>query len=283
MSMKKQIIGLAAALSAAVSGPASAQSVRDYISIVGSSTVYPLATVVVEQFGKTTDYKTPTVESTGSGGGMKLFCAGVGIQYPDIVNASRRIKKSELDTCRKNGVKDVVELKIGYDGIAIANSKKAQPMNFTLRDIFLALAKEVPDPKGAEALVENPKALGILGFSFLDQNLDKIRGSAIGDVKPEFETISDGSYPISRPLYFYVKAAHASVIPGIREYLSEFFSERASGNEGYLTDRGLIPMSVDERRKFAEMPCPSRYATALTASVQPSPKRSWCCWPPLLS
>jgi len=340
MSMKKQIIGLAAALSAAVSGPASAQSVRDYISIVGSSTVYPFATVVVEQFGKTTDYKTPTVESTGSGGGMKLFCAGVGIQYPDIVNASRRIKKSELDTCRKNGVKDVVELKIGYDGIAIANSKKAPPMNFTLRDIFLALAKEVPDPKGAEALVanpyaswkdvnltlpdqaievlgppptsgtrdafaelameggcktfdwikamkktdrnqykaichtvredgvyveagendnlivqklhSNPKALGIFGFSFLDQNLDKIRGSAIGAVKPEFETISDGSYPISRPLYFYVKAAHASVIPGIREYLSEFISERASGNEGYLTDRGLIPMPVDERRKFAD-------------------------------
>jgi phosphate transport system substrate-binding protein len=295
--------------------------------------------VVVEQFGKSTKYKTPTVESTGSGGGMKLFCAGVGVQYPDITNSSRRIKKSEFDTCQKNGVKDVIEVKIGYDGIAIANSKKAEPMNLSLRDIFLALAKEVPDPGGAEKLVANPyktwkdvnpalpaeaievlgppptsgtrdafaelameggcktfswvkdmkkadkkqyksichtvredgayveagendnlivqkldtnpKALGIFGFSFLDQNRDKIRGSAIDDVKPEFETIADGSYPISRPLYFYVKAAHADVIPGIREYLAEFTSEKAWGDEGYLSDRGLIPMPADERNKFA--------------------------------
>jgi len=127
MGMKHQIIGLAAALSVAVPGFASAQSARDYISIVGSSTVYPFATVVVEQFGKTTEYKTPTVESTGSGGGMKLFCAGVGVQYPDITNFSRPIKKSEFDICQKNGVTDVVEIKIGYDGIAIANSKKAPP------------------------------------------------------------------------------------------------------------------------------------------------------------
>jgi phosphate transport system substrate-binding protein len=156
MNMKKQLIGLAAALSIAVPGFISAQSARDYISIVGSSTVYPFATVVVEQFGKTTEYKTPTVESTGSGGGMKLFCGGVGVQYPDITNSSRRIKKSEFDTCQKNGVKEVVEVKIGYDGIAIANSKKADPLNLTLRDIFLALAKEVPDPKGGETLVANP-------------------------------------------------------------------------------------------------------------------------------
>jgi phosphate transport system substrate-binding protein len=340
MSMSKKVIGLAAALSVAGAGSINAQSARDYISIVGSSTVYPFATVVVEQFGKTTEYKTPTVESTGSGGGMKLFCAGVGVQYPDITNASRRIKKSEFDTCKKNGVADVVEIKIGYDGIAIANSKKAEPLNLTLRDIFLALAKEVPNPDGGETLVtnpyrtwkdvnaalpdrdievlgppptsgtrdafaelameggcksfdwikalkktdknryktichtvredgayveagendnlivqkldSNPKALGVFGFSFLDQNRDKIRSSSIDGVAPEFETISDGSYPISRSLYFYVKAAHAEVIPGMKAYLAEFTSEKAWGDEGYLTDRGLIPMPADERKKFAE-------------------------------
>jgi len=340
MSMNKKVIGLAAALSVAGAGSINAQSARDYISIVGSSTVYPFATVVVEQFGKTTEYKTPTVESTGSGGGMKLFCAGVGVQYPDITNASRRIKKSEFDTCQKNGVAAVVEIKIGYDGIAIANSKKAEPLNLSLRDIFLALAKKVPNPDGGEMLVanpyktwkdvnaalpdraievlgppptsgtrdafaelameggcksfdwikalkktdkkryksichtvredgayveagendnlivqkleSNPKALGVFGFSFLDQNRDKIRSSAIDGVAPEFETISDGSYPISRPLYFYVKAAHAEVIPGMKAYLAEFTSEKAWGDEGYLSDRGLIPMPADERKKFAE-------------------------------
>lgn len=340
MRMNKVIIGLAAALSVAVAASIHAQSARDYISIVGSSTVYPFATVVVEQFGKTTEYKTPTVESTGSGGGMKLFCAGVGVQYPDITNASRRIKKSEFDTCQKNGVTDIVEIKIGYDGIAIANSKKAEPLNLTLRDIFLALAKQVPNPDDGKTLVanpyetwkdvnaalpdraievlgppptsgtrdafaelameggcknfdwikalkktdknryktichtvredgayveagendnlivqklaSNPKALGVFGFSFLDQNRDKIRSSAIDGVAPEFETISDGSYPISRPLYFYVKAAHAEVIPGMKGYLAEFTSEKAWGDEGYLSDRGLIPMPADERKKFAD-------------------------------
>ena len=301
--MSKRNVVLAAALSATIVGSVSAQSARDYISIVGSSTVYPFATVVVEQFGKTTKFKTPKVESTGSGGGLKMFCAGVGVEYPDITNASRRIKESEFETCQKNGVKDVVEVKIGYDGIAIANSKKAPAMQLSLRDIFLALAKDVPDPKGGEKLVANPyktwkdvnpalpaqtievlgppptsgtrdaftelameggcssfdwikamkksdakqykatchtvredgayveagendnlivqkletnpNALGIFGFSFLDQNRDMIQGSVIDGVKPEFETIADGSYPISRPLYFYVKKAHVDVIPGM--------------------------------------------------------------------
>ena len=331
---------IAAALSAGIVGSVSAQSARDYISIVGSSTVYPFATVVVEQFGKSTSFKTPKVESTGSGGGLKMFCAGVGVETPDVTNASRRIKSSEFETCQKNGVKDVVEVKIGYDGIAIANSKKAAPMEVTLRDIFLALAKDVPDPSGAEKLVANPyktwkdvnaalpdqaievmgppptsgtrdafaelgmeggcktfdwikamkkvdkkqyksvchtvredgayveagendnlivqkldtnpAALGVFGFSFLDQNRDKIQGSAISGIKPEFETIADGSYPISRPLYFNVKKAHAEVIPGIREYLAEFTSEKAWGEEGYLSDRGLIPMPAEERSKFAD-------------------------------
>jgi phosphate transport system substrate-binding protein len=337
--MLKRTALVAATLSAAVAATVSAQSARDYISIVGSSTVYPFATVVVEQFGKTTKYKTPKVESTGSGGGLKLFCAGVGVETPDITNASRRIKASEFETCQANGVKDIIEVKIGYDGIAIANSKKHAPMQLSLRDIYLALAKEVPDPAGGEKLVANPyktwkqvnsdlpdqaievlgppptsgtrdafaelameggcktfdwikaikeedkkkykaichtvredgayveagendnlivqkletnpKALGVFGFSFLDQNRDKIQGSAIDGVKPEFETISDGSYPISRPLFFYVKKAHVDVIPGMKEYLAEFTSEKAWGEDGYLSDRGLIPMPEEEREKFA--------------------------------
>ena len=133
-----------------------ANAARDYINIVGSSTVYPFATVVAEQFGKSSSYKTPKIESTGSGGGFKLFCAGVGVEHPDITNSSRAIKKSEFDTCAANGVKEIVEVKIGYDGIVLANSKKAAPLKLTCKDIFLALAKDVPDPSGAEKLVPNP-------------------------------------------------------------------------------------------------------------------------------
>ncbi|KGM43709.1 phosphate ABC transporter substrate-binding protein [Alkalispirochaeta odontotermitis] len=317
---------------------AGAASSRDYINIVGSSTVYPFATVVAEQFGKTTSFKTPKIESTGSGGGLKLFCAGVGVQHPDITNASRRIKQSEIDRCASNGVKEIVEVKIGYDGIVMANSKKAAPLKLTRKDIFLALAKDVPDPNGGEKLVPNPyktwkdvnpalpaksievlgppptsgtrdafvelameggakkfawikamkkkdknkykaiahtvredgayveagendnlivqkleanpNALGIFGFSFLDQNMDKIQGSFVDGVQPEFEAIADGQYPVSRPLFFYVKKAHVGVIPGIQEYLVEFTSDKAWGEEGYLTEKGMIPMPDEERAKF---------------------------------
>ncbi len=337
--MKKTSLSAAAVLAVFAAGAAIAQSGRDYIAVVGSSTVYPFATVVAEQFGKSTRFKTPKIESTGSGGGLKLFCAGVGVQHPDITNASRRIKQSEVDTCAKNGVNDVIEVKIGYDGIAIANSKKASEMALTLRDVFLALAKEVPDPNGGEKLVDNPyktwkdlnsqlparkievlgppptsgtrdafaelameggcktfdwikamkksnkreykrichtvredgayveagendnlivqkldanpDAFGIFGFSFLDQNTDKMRGAAVGGVRPEFESIADGDYPISRALYFYVKKAHADVIPGMKEFLAEFTSEKAWGDEGYLADKGMIPMPKKERQKFA--------------------------------
>jgi phosphate transport system substrate-binding protein len=154
--MLKKNIFFAAAMFLVVAAGAQKAAARDYISIVGSSTVYPFATVVAEQFGKTTSFKTPKVESTGSGGGLKLFCAGVGVQTPDIANASRRIKKSEIDQCLANGVEEIVEVKIGYDGIVLANSKKAAPLMLTRRDIFLALAREVPDPKGGERLVANP-------------------------------------------------------------------------------------------------------------------------------
>ncbi len=314
---------------------------RDYISIVGSSTVYPFATVVAEQFGKTTKFKTPKIESTGSGGGLKLFCSGVGIEYPDMTNASRRIKKSEVEQCNKNGVANIVEIKIGYDGIVIANSKKVKPLELARRDLFLALAKNVPDPGGQEKFISNPytkwsdinpqlpgvkievlgppptsgtrdafvelvmeegaksfdwvktlaksnkakfkeiahtmredgafveagendnlivqkldvnpDALGIFGFSFLDQNTDKIQGAFIDGVEPTFEAIADGQYPVSRPLYLYVKKAHAGVIPGINEFLSEFTSEKAWGEDGYLADKGMIPMPESEREKFHEV------------------------------
>lgn len=309
---------------------------RDQIRIVGSSTVFPFSTAVAEQFGKTSDFKTPVVESTGSGGGLKLFCTGVGEGHPDITNASRRIKMSEVEKCASNGVTDITEVKVGYDGIAIANSKKAAQFDLTLQDLFLALAKDVPAGEGktqpnpyktwkdvrsdlpaikievlgppptsgtrdafAELAMEggcksfawikamkkadkqaykslchtvredgayveagendnlivqkleaNPNALGIFGYSFLDQNSDKVQGSTINGNDVTFENIATGDYPISRALFFYVKNAHVGQVPGIAEYLGEFTSEKAWGEEGYLADKGLIPMPKSERAKF---------------------------------
>jgi len=321
-----------------VSGTAIAQAGRDYIYIVGSSTVYPFATVVAERFGRGTEYKTPKVESTGSGGGLKLFCDGVGVDYPDITNASRAIKSSEVESCAANGVTEIVEVKIGYDGIVIANALGSAAVNLTRADIFKALAKEVPggedgqlianpyttwadvNPSLPEVKIEvlgppptsgtrdafvelameggcksvawisalsssdsdsyraichtiredgpfveagendnlivqkleaNPNAFGIFGFSFLDQNAEKVKGAQVDGVEPTFDAIADGAYPISRPLYFYVKSAHVDVIPGLRGFLREFTSERAWGEEGYLSDRGLIPMPDAERRQVA--------------------------------
>ena len=319
-------------------GVAGAGSARDYISIVGSSTVYPFATVVAEQFGKSTSFKTPKIESTGSGGGLKLFCGGVGVEHPDITNASRRIKQSEYERCVSKGVKEIVEVKIGYDGIVMASSKQTEPLKLTRKDIFLALAKDVPDPNGGEKLIPNPyktwkdvnpalpgksievlgppptsgtrdafvelameggakkfawikalsktdkkkykaiahtiredgayveagendnlivqkleanpNAVGIFGFSFLDQNTDKIQGSLVDGVQPTFDAIADGKYPVSRPLFFYVKKAHIGVIPGIQEYLNEFTSDKAWGEDGYLAEKGMIPMPDAERTKF---------------------------------
>lgn len=336
--MRKELtVAAVTAFAAAFAGQAAA---RDYITIVGSSTVFPFATTVAENFGRSTSFKTPKIESTGSGGGLKLFCAGVGVDHPDITNASRRIKGSEFDTCQGNGIKDIVEVTIGYDGIAIANSKEADQYDLTPKDIFLALAKDVPDPKGGDKLVANPyktwkevndalpdakievlgppptsgtrdafvelameagckkfdfikamkkedkkkykavchgvredgayieagendnlivqkleanpKALGIFGFSFLDQNTDQIQGSKVNGVAPTFESIASGDYPVSRSLYFYVKKAHVGTIPGIEEYVAEFTSDKAWGDEGYLADKGLIPMPEDMRAKVAK-------------------------------
>lgn len=334
--MLKSVIPVA--LATFVAGTGSAQAARDYIQIVGSSTVYPFATVVAEKFGRTSDFKTPVIESTGSGGGMKLLCAGVGELHPDITNSSRRIKPSEFEKCQANGVEEVIEVKVGYDGIVLGNSNEAGQMELTRRDIFLALAKDIPNPDGSESTIPNPyltwkevnaalpdskievlgppptsgtrdafaelaleggcktfnwveamkkkdekaykslchtvredgayveagendnlivqklreneKALGLFGFSFLDQNSDVIQGSMIDGVPPEFEVIADGSYPVSRPLYFYAKKAHIGMIPGIAEFMAEFTGEAAFGEEGYLVDKGLIPMPASEREKF---------------------------------
>ena len=335
-----KLIVTAIALSGCLLSSSAAWAARDHINVVGSSTVYPFATVVAEQFGRATRFKTPKIEATGSGGGLKLFCAGIGVKHPDITNASRAIKKSEIEMCRKNGVTEIIEVKIGYDGIAVASSKQAKQLSLTLREIFLALAKQVPNPNGSETLVDNPyktwydinanlpmnkievlgppptsgtrdafvelameggcksydwikamkkkdknayktlchtvredgayveagendnlivqkleanpKALGIFGFSFLDQNSDKVQGTFIEGVEPEFEAIASGDYVISRPLYFYVKKAHVKSIPGIADYLAEFTSDKAWGDEGYLTDKGLIPMPEEEREQVAK-------------------------------
>lgn len=150
--MKKTLLLSAAVAITGISGAAVA---RDQIKIVGSSTVYPFATIVAEKFGQDTKFKTPVIESTGSGGGMKLFCKGLGANTPDITNASRRIKQKEFKMCQENGVKEITEVLIGYDGIAFANSKKSPQISLTLRDLYLALAKEVPAKDGSEKLVPN--------------------------------------------------------------------------------------------------------------------------------
>ena len=333
--MTKTPLAIAAAAALALTASVTltnAAEARDQIRIVGSSTVFPFATAVAEEFGKTTGHKTPVVESTGSGGGLKLFCAGVGVDHPDITNASRRIKTSEVERCAGNGVTGITEVKIGYDGIVLANSKATEAFSITLQQLFLALAKDVPSDGGMvpnpnqtwsdvdaslpaakievlgppptsgtrDAFVElameggcktfpdikalkkqdkqayksichsiredgafveagendnlivqkleaNPGALGIFGYSFLDQNRDKVQGSTINGVEPDFDTIADGGYPVSRSMYFYVKKAHVGVIPGIDEFVATFTDEDAWGPYGYLADKGLIPLPDADR------------------------------------
>ena len=329
MTRKLLISSLAAGAICALSPAAHAQSARDSITIVGSSTVYPFTTTVAEQFGRGGKFKTPKVESTGTGGGIKLFCNGVGPQFPDIANASRRIRSTELASCAQNGVKDVIEVKVGYDGIVIAENKTGESLNLTRKDVYLALAKNVPDPANPTTLVPNPyttwkdvnkalpaskievlgppptsgtrdsfvelymeagcrsfawldalrsqdeprfkracdtvredgayveagendnlivqklsankDAVGIFGYSFLEENLDKLKGAVVDGVSPSYETVSSGKYPASRPLFIYVKKQHVGVIQGIPEFIAEYTSEKALGEEGYLADKGLVP------------------------------------------
>ena len=329
---------LAAALALAAASLSVQALARDTINIVGSSTVFPFSTAVAENFGRSGKFKTPKVESTGTGGGIKLFCAGTGVDHPDIANASRAMKASEFETCEKNGVKGITQVRIGFDGIVLAESKSGQTLDLSLKDIFLALAKDVPDASGTlipnpnktwkdvnpslpntkievlgppptsgtrdafaelaleggcnsfpdlkalkktdekkykaicqavredgayieagendnlivQKLIANPKAVGVFGYSFLEQNADKIRGTKVGGVTPDYKTIADASYPISRSLYFYVKNAHVGTIPGIKDYVVEFTSDKAWGPDGYLADKGLISLPDADRKAEAK-------------------------------
>ena len=333
--MKRTTLAGAIALAAVGFAISTHAEARDQIRIVGSSTVYPFTTAVAENFGKTSGHKTPVVESTGTGGGMKLFCAGIGEAHPDATNASRRMKVSEFEMCQKNGVTDIVELAVGYDGISVAQSKAGPSMKLTLGELFLALAKDVPGKdgkmipnpyknwsdinkslpnvkievlgppptsgtrdalhellleKGAKsipALAElrkkdknafkkawksiredgayieagendnlivskldnNKNAFGIFGFSFLEENSEKLRGVSLNNVAPTYENIAEGKYPGSRVLWVYVKAGHIGKIPGLAEFMAEYVSDKAMGEDGYLGDKGLVTLPKDMAEK----------------------------------
>ena len=311
--MKNVLISIFAAV--AVSTSAFADR-ADTINIVGSSTVYPFSSAVAESFGQTSDFNTPIIESTGSGGGMKLFCAGIGLDHPDVTNASRAMKSSEAEKCAANDV-EFVEFMVGYDGIVIANSLRGGPaLNLTLEQVAVAVSAQVPDANGN--LIDNPyekwsdidrslpnrpilvlgpptssgtrdafeelvihaaykamgfdkktykaieiredgayvesgendtlivdqltsdgDAVGIFGFSFLQNNADRVKGATIDGVAPEFEAIASGDYPVSRSLFFYAKTNHIGVVPGIVEFAEEFVDQSAP--DGPLTSIGLIP------------------------------------------
>lgn len=338
MKLKSTLIAASAAavaLMTVAAAPADAQQARDQIRIVGSSTVFPFTTAVAEQFQRTGSFKAPIVESTGTGGGMRLFCGGVGVQHPDMTNASRRMTKGEFEQCKTNGVTDIIEIKVGYDGIVLATKKGSEKMDLTLRHVFLALARQVPvngqlanNPytrwnqidaslpaldievigppptsgtrdafnelgmlagcalvpemrtlvadnaargRACQALREDgkfieggendnlivqrlttgrPGTMGIFGYSFLEENIDKIEGKTIGGVAPAPEVIADGKYPLARDLYFYIKRAHVGVIPGIREFINEYTSARAMGENGYLEKKGLVVLPAAEAARI---------------------------------
>ena len=309
------------------------------IKIVGSSTVAPFATTVAEQFGAVSEHPSPIVETTGTGGGFKAFCSAIGPNEPSIVNASRKIKEGEAALCRDAGILDPVEVKIGYDGIVIANAKTGPDLNLTKAQIFLALAANLPDGNGGwmknpnrtwrdispdlpdmriivsgppptsgtrdafaeialengalafpelaalkesdpdaffsrareirndgawidsgendssiiNTLLRNEDGVGVLGYSFLEQNLDRIKAAHISDVAPTFENITNGGYGVSRSMYFYVKRENISLVPGLADFVAEFTQEDAWGTEGYLAEKGLIPLMRDERDRVRDM------------------------------
>jgi phosphate transport system substrate-binding protein len=336
--VKTKFLSGVAAFALASAVMAGAAYARDQIRVVGSSTVYPFTTAVAEEFGKAGGFPTPVVESTGTGGGFKLFCGGVGVDHPDVSNASRAITKGEFETCTSAGVDGIIELKIGFDGIVLANSKSGPAFKVTRTQVFLALAKQIPGPDGAlidnpnknwsdidpslpaepievlgppptsgtrdaflelfmdqgarkietlaalrksdskafdvvwksvredgayidagendnlivQKLEANPKAVGIFGYSFLEENASSIQGAAVEDVVPTFEAIADGSYKGSRPLFVYFKKQHVGVIPGMKEFIEEYASDKAMGEDGYLSAKGLVPLPEDERAAAEE-------------------------------
>ena len=311
---------LAAAV-AALFIPATAEA-RNQMRAVGSSTVYPFAKIVAERIARANSaLGTPIIESTGTGGGMKLFCAGVGESFPDVENASRRMKASEAKLCQQNGVKDITEIQVGIDGIAFATAKGTPLANITTKDIYMALAKTPfgkpnrartwhdvnaslpnvpirvygPPPTSGtrdalgelimtagcdtnpgmasvkkadenkykaictamredggyieagendnlivQKLESNPGTIGIFGYSYLEANLDRLKGLNVNGVSPTYDAISSFKYPGARPLFIYIKNAHAGAIPAVRAYAAEFTKESAFGPNGYLKRAGLI-------------------------------------------
>ncbi|MDJ0920071.1 MAG: substrate-binding domain-containing protein [Henriciella sp.] len=315
------------------SPPIFASATEERIKIVGSSTVAPFSTTVAEQFGAASKFATPIVESTGTGGGFKAFCRSIGSDTPSITNASRKIKASEQQLCLEAGIDEIIEVRIGFDGIVLANAKSAPDLDLTKEEIYRALAAELPDGEGGwidnpnkswrdisddlpdmqilvsgppptsgtrdafveiameggaaqipelaalketdsdefkrrahrvrndgawidsgendsgivQTLLKNDDSIGVMGYSFLEQNLDRIKGAKVGGVTPQFDQIASGDYGISRSMYFYVKAQNLNLAPGLVEYVSEFTQEDAWGPEGYLIEKGLIPLSAEDR------------------------------------
>lgn len=350
--MKKILIGAATIALLAACGEngagGSGAGARDAIWAAGSSTVFPFTTRVAENYAQKSGGAAPRVESLGTGGGIAAFCAGVGPQTPDIANASRRMKASEFDQCAENGVTEIVEIMIGYDGIVVATAINGADYDFQGSDLYLGLAAQVPVGDGfgpnpnttwsqvraglpsdriqvygppptsgtrdswlelgmapsAEAvpqlaalaesdedrfetlahtlredgawidagendnaivqtLTRTPGALGVFGFSFLEQNRDQVKGARVNGVEPTAETIASGEYPISRSMFIYVKKAHIGVTPGLEEFIAEYVSDASMGRGGYLQDRGIVPLPADALAAQREA------ASNLTAMTRP--------------
>jgi phosphate transport system substrate-binding protein len=334
--MKVKTLAIAAAATVALSSAALAQSQRDGVWSVGSSTVFPYSQAVAEEFSALGN-PSPSIESTGTGGGMRLFCGGIGLQYPDITRASRAMKQSEWDNCQENGIESITEIQVGSDGISFAVSRNGTAFDVSRAQLFLALAADVPvdgaivpNPytnwseidaslpdveitvygppptsgtrdawvelvmeEGCEAFAEiealhetdedraeqvcqrmrtdghfieagendnlivqtlnnNTSAYGIFGYSFLYENQDALMPVTVEGASPSLETIGDGSYPVARPLFIYVKNAHRGVTPGLQEYVELYTDEDTFGPDGFLVERGLVSLSDEDRERTRE-------------------------------
>lgn len=314
--------------------PANAQMRRN-IRIVGSSTVYPFSKAVAEKFAAANrNVPAPVVESTGTGAGAKLFCAGVGAQHPDILDASRRLKLSEFKTCNANGVSQITEVQVGLDGLSLAQATGGQLRNLSVKDVYMAIAaqpfgkpnkaktwKDVnaslpaipirvygpPTTSGTRSSIEDllmnpvcdtnpavaamkktnearynkickdiredgayintgendnlivqklssdPVAVGFFGYSYLEENLNRLRGISLNGVAPSYQTISSFKYPGARALYIYIKNAHLQAIPGIRQYAAQYVRDTAFGPKGYLPPLGLVASPEAERVRAQRM------------------------------
>ena len=330
-----KFVKLTASALAIAAVSATAAAARDQIRIVGSSTVFPYSQAAAEEFANQSGAPAPIVESTGTGGGFQVFCGGIGVGFADITGASRAMKKSEFDLCVSNGVTDITEALIGFDGLSMAVSRaNTFDWDMTLGEMYLALGAEVPvngewkanpfkkwseinpsfpdvdivvigppptsgtrdawveiamhkgckqldfvkaggfdskwvnencsrmrtdgpfieagenDNLIVQQLVANPNALGIFGYSFLYENLDRLKGVAFDGIQPNFDTIAAFEYEVARPLYFYVKNAHRGVIPNMQEFIEEYVSDEALAPGGYLAERGLVPLPEAMRKEM---------------------------------